>query len=1679
MEAGSKDRPPMLAPGNYVQWKSRIKRYIDTKPNHELIHYCLMNPPYKFKWADMEVLISEGSPVTRTESQMETYKTVSQDIRDQLNVEAEAVQIILTGIVNDIYLTVDACPNACEMWKAIKRNQCDVTNHQVNVQLLLQLQQEWQRFVTLVKQSQELKTVSYHKLYDILKQHQHEVNEIRAERLARVANPLALVAQQQPVYHSQNHSTHYTQNSSTRSQQAVTRNRGKAIVFNSLQPIYDQEPSMVAEDDETSKDKEIDKLMALISLSFKKIYKPTNNNLRTSSNTSRANQDNSPRINRSAGYENQRIGNVDEARETVGSTVVQKSRIQCYNCKEFRHVARECQKPKRVKDATYHREKMLLCQEMEAHYMYMAQLQEVSPDAADSGPIFDAEPLQKVSNDDHYNVFAIESEHPDQSESVHDTYPIEQDAHIVTIDSLDISYDRVEIDQNDDDDLANERELLASLIEKLKCEIDESKNHNKLLETSNKVLVEKLKGEIEDFKNKNKSLKSLNNRFKEANKKLSKTNNLLYTDYKKSEAELARRNSMEYASQMDIECAKVRGDFLSYKMESQKSFKKYTQMINELNQTILEMKDKLFAHQETISILSQQKEAQIKLYKTSEDKELDKVIALENKVKDKGIVISELKKLIEKLKGKFVDTNSEKSLVIRQPNAFKSQRPSILGVPLYQILHCPLILLQLVEIVLFIIDFGCSKHMTGNLKLLINFMEKFLGTVKFGNDQIAPILGYGDLVQGVVMIKRVYYVEGLNHNLFSIGQFCDADLEVAFRKSTCYIRDLKGNDLLTAKASLSQAWLWHRRLSHLNFDTINLLSKNDIVNLHAYFAAEGIHHQTSVARTPVQNSVVERRNRTLVEAARTMISAAKVPLFFWTEAVAISCFTQNCSLVILRHEKTPYHIINDRKPSVKFFHIFGSQCYIVIDGENLDKMKEKGDACIFVRYSTQLRAYRVFNKRTRVIMESIHVNFDKLPHMASDHVSSDPAPEYRTVTTSNELDLLFSQMFDALFNGSSKVVSKSSAVSTADAHNQRQQHTTPLNNHTTHAPTCQVPSLAPSVTSTENMHQAETYAKNDQVADEEFINIFCTPVQDRGETLSRHVDSSNMHTFYQRYPFEHRWTKDHPLEQVIGNPSQSVRTRRQLESDGEMCMFEELYQFDRLDVWELVDRPLCTNVINLKWLWKNKPDEENTIIRNKSRIVAKGYAQKEGVDFEESFAPVARLEPVRNKCTLIIQMVLLIHIIPIKFTVSRRLYMDSNKLQGRGTVNSPNSCYPKDSPKIHQSPRGIFINQAKYAQEILKKHGMTYCDSIGTPTATKHLDANLNGTPVDQTKYRTQPTEKHLTAVKRIFRYLKDTIYMGLWYPKDTGFELTAFSNSDHAGCLDSRKSTYGGIQFLGGDKLVSWSSKKQDCTLMSSVEAETMSFLNHHTSNIEDAFSSNFPDYNTASLGNISPDLPDKLSNYLFASLAISPFHNVQTYNVVANKQPIPPQDPITPLTILIPYPVLPPSPLFDPRHFFVPEELLPPKKQIHPPSSSSTVLSNFTRKQACILVPPSSLTYTPTSPQIYELGKSFIKMRVIHHEKQVESILRYLEELSFHYIEKMEERLINGWIIIPRDFDEIKTKLKEARTMIRELQKKRMGQRDKISFIHFRISHLEITLEDIQDRHQLYVKNHIGRTS
>nr|GEX31439.1 hypothetical protein [Tanacetum cinerariifolium] len=296
------------------------------------------------------------------------------------------------------------------------------------------------------------------------------------------------------------------------------------------------------------------------------------------------------------------------------------------------------------------------------------------------------------------------------------------------------------------------------------------------------------------------------------------------------------------------------------------------------------------------------------------------------------------------------------------------------------------IVVPLVEIILFIVDCGCSKHMMGNLKLLINFVEKFLGTVKFGNDQIAPILGYGDLNDIVVVLSKLKFVKDHLCSSCELGKakrksFQSKTTPSSKRRLQLLHMDLCGpmrvasingkRYVLVIVDDYSRYTLTHflrskdetpevlidflrhiQRGLHAPVRIVRTDKGTEFLNqtLHAYFAAEGILHQTSVARTPEQNGVVERRNRTLVEAARTMLSVAKVSLFFWAEAIATSCFTQNRSL-------------------------------------------EKDDACIFVGYSTQSRAYRVFNKRTRVTVETIHVNLDELPQMASDHVSSDPVSE--------------------------------------------------------------------------------------------------------------------------------------------------------------------------------------------------------------------------------------------------------------------------------------------------------------------------------------------------------------------------------------------------------------------------------------------------------------------------------------------------------------------------------------------------------------------------------------------------------------------------------------------------------------------------------------------------------------
>ncbi|GJT44417.1 retrovirus-related pol polyprotein from transposon TNT 1-94 [Tanacetum coccineum] len=389
---------------------------------------------------------------------------------------------------------------------------------------------------------------------------------------------------------------------------------------------------------------------------------------------------------------------------------------------------------------------------------------------------------------------------------------------------------------------------------------------------------------------------------------------------------------------------------------------------------------------------------------------------------------------------------------------------------------------------------------------------------------------------------------------------------------------------------------------------------------------------------------------------------------------------------------------------------------------------------------------------------------------ASDYDNSDPDPQLQNVSPSSdttvpsqqELDLLFGPLYDEFFSAGTSHVNNSSSLTD----NSSQQDILPSTNiH----PTTE-PSTPTYVNAEEN--------NNDQA---EFTNPFCTPVQEVAESSLRNI------------------------------------------------------------VWELVDKPFGKNVIKLKWLWKNKKDEDQTVIHNKARLVAKGYAQEEGIDFEESFAPVARLEAV-----WIFIAYPLHKSFPI-YQMDMKMAFLNGPLKEEVYVVQPDGFVDPDHPEKVYCPRKALYG-LKQAPRAWYDELLNFLMSKGFTKATNpKLDADLSGKLVDQTDYRStigslvyrtssrldivqavcycaryqaRPTEKHLKEVKRIFRYLRGTINMGLWYPKDSGFELTAFLDADHAGCLDTRKSTSGGIQFLG-DKLVSWMSKKQDCITMSSAEAE------------------------------------------------------------------------------------------------------------------------------------------------------------------------------------------------------------------------------------------------------------------
>nr|GEU44950.1 hypothetical protein [Tanacetum cinerariifolium] len=437
---------------------------------------------------------------------------------------------------------------------------------------------------------------------------------------------------------------------------------------------------------------------------------------------------------------------------------------------------------------------------------------------------------------------------------------------------------------------------------------------------------------------------------------------------------------------------------------------------------------------------------------------------------------------------------------------------------------------EIVQIFLWIINSGCSKHMTGNHALLTNFMEKFLRTC------------------------------------------VRTDNGTEFKNKT----------------------------------------------LARFFDEVGITQQFSAARTPQHNGVVERRNRTLVKAARTMLTFANLPSFLWAESIAIACFTQNRLIIHKWFDKTPYELMNKRKPNIKFFRVFECRCYLLNDYEDVGKLKVKGDIGVFVRYSQESAAFGIYNKRTRKIHESVNVNFDEILEMASKQFSLEPGlsnlnetgkssnPSIMKSSTTNFETSINEEVFHEV---SESFQGESSSSSLNDDVQQSPEDVILPQTNTQSISNNMIP----------NVDEASTSHTmfNERLEDAYF------------DASTSFHDSSNVHTFYQPYPHEKKWTKDHPLHKIIGDPKSSVRTRALRNADWVSAMQEELDQFARLKVWRLVPRPTGKTIIKTKWIFKNKKDECSLVIRNKARLVAVAYSQQEGIDYDETFTPVARIEAIR------------------------------------------------------------------------------------------------------------------------------------------------------------------------------------------------------------------------------------------------------------------------------------------------------------------------------------------------------------------------------------------------------------------------------------------------------------------
>ncbi|GJU64588.1 retrovirus-related pol polyprotein from transposon TNT 1-94 [Tanacetum coccineum] len=652
----------------------------------------------------------------------------------------------------------------------------------------------------------------------------------------------------------------------------------------------------------------LNKAMIFLSLVYRSKFPPTNNQPRTSSNprTQATIQNGQVMVQNVQGRQSQgyagNAGNNQASRaqviNTVGNTGANQPRvIRCYNCNGEGHMAKQCTARKRVKDSEWFKEKMLLAQAQEARVVLDEEQQADHVDAYDSdcddeataNAIFMANLSQVGSlNDD---TVAPRYDSDTLSEVPHyDTY---HDSNVLNSNIQELGYIENIISNNDSyDELKGNRDVISYTGYMLTIENDEDNYVPPPVQKNDMMLsvTEQMKSQVEKCNKVNQDAKSVN--------------------------------------------------------ES---------LTSELEQ----YKDKVRVLEYAVKDGHSEKEAYV-IPKVVEKNDLSKSVTSHLTTNKK---IEKCTKVLAP--GRVSSTNASGSKPRSNTKNDRIPQPSSISmknkVKAYHrkfkssanknnhVSNCNANVKNIVEIVLWYLDFGCSKHMTGHRDKLINFVSKFIGTVRFENDHFAAIIGYGDLQMRNILISRVYYVKGLGHNLFFVGLSCDSDLEVAFRKHTCFVRNLEGVDLLSgsrvsnlyiismadiiksspicllSKSTKIKSWLWHHRLSYLNFGTINKLAKQGLVKglpKLKYTKDHLITHNTSTARTPQQNGVVERRNRMLVEAARTMLIFSKSLLFLWAEAVTTACYTQNRSLIHTRYDKTPYELLRDRKPELKYLYVF-------------------------------------------------------------------------------------------------------------------------------------------------------------------------------------------------------------------------------------------------------------------------------------------------------------------------------------------------------------------------------------------------------------------------------------------------------------------------------------------------------------------------------------------------------------------------------------------------------------------------------------------------------------------------------------------------------------------------------------------------------------------------------------